>query len=248
MTLTMTIVHAVSLLFLFGGLFFFFTATVGLLRFPDQECKSLILSMVEKALEDVSDFPVGTRIDHLLRVFQSCNTGLIYKNPRYLPFSTRSMTRSIYRIPPHFKKGGRLTKACTESLFPELAWIRTQKGVPTVKKTMLRTFLFSPEYFAAATQIARGAFSRLLKWTKSNKPAYQWDINAPALETLLNTSPYDGWFSTPDSMMTGFLYRADALDAMLREARGGSSRNLPTLGRVFSQELACRWVYHDNYS
>ena len=31
----MNIVHLLSMFFLFGGLFFFFTATVGLLRFPD---------------------------------------------------------------------------------------------------------------------------------------------------------------------------------------------------------------------
>ena len=31
----MNLLHALSVLFLFGGLFFFFTATVGLLRFPD---------------------------------------------------------------------------------------------------------------------------------------------------------------------------------------------------------------------
>jgi multicomponent Na+:H+ antiporter subunit G len=31
----MNILHVLSILFLFGGLFFFFTATVGLLRFPD---------------------------------------------------------------------------------------------------------------------------------------------------------------------------------------------------------------------
>ena len=31
----MNILNSLSVLFLFGGLFFFFTATVGLLRFPD---------------------------------------------------------------------------------------------------------------------------------------------------------------------------------------------------------------------
>ena len=31
----MDILNSLSVLFLFGGLFFFFTATVGLLRFPD---------------------------------------------------------------------------------------------------------------------------------------------------------------------------------------------------------------------
>ena len=74
--------------------------------------------------------------------------GLKYKNPLYLPFATNQMTRSIYCLSPRYKRGGKLTKACTEILFPELAFIKTQNGVPTIRKTMLRLPLFMPEYIS----------------------------------------------------------------------------------------------------
>jgi len=106
--------------------------------------------MVEKAAQEVYDFPVGIKIDHLLRVFQSCQTGLIYKLPRYLPFASKNLTKSVYKIPPKYKKGGRLTKACTEILFPEIAFVKTQKGSPTVRKSLLRSYLFFPEYGSIA--------------------------------------------------------------------------------------------------
>jgi len=216
----------------------------GLLRFSDQACKETIFAMVKEALEDVSEFPIGIKIDHLLRVFQASNTGLIYKNPRYLPFSTKSMTRSIYQVPPDFKKGGRLTKACTEILFPELAWIKTQKGVPTVRRTLIRTYLFIPEYVSIAKSIMSGTFSRLLKWTESNKQAYKWNSNSPALMTLLSKAPFDKWFSSSSSMITGYLYNHTTLDALISQAKGGSCRYIPILGRIINQELACRWVYN----
>jgi hypothetical protein len=218
----------------------------GLLRFSDEECKKNIFTLVEEALEDVSGFPVGIRIDHLIRVFQSCNTGLIYKNPRYLPFTTKQLTRSVYQIPPNFKKGGKLTKACTEILYPELAWIKTQKGVPTVRRTPLRTYMFMPEYVSTAKSIISGAVSRLFKWTESNKPAYKWSINAPAIMTLLNKPPYHNWFSSSKSMITGHLYNDNVVDSLLADARSGSSKFVPILGRIINQELACRWVYHEN--
>jgi hypothetical protein len=215
----------------------------GLLRFSDQECKEAILAMVKEALEDVSEFPVGIKIDHLLRLFQTSNTGLIYKNPRYLPFSTKYMVRSIYQIPPNFKKGGRLTKACTEILFPELAWIKTQKGVPTVRRTLLRTYLFMPEYVSTAKSIMSGALSRLLKWTESNKPAYKRNMNAPAIMTLVTKPPFSNWFSSSRSMITGYLYNQPVLDSVLAQAKGGAFKYIPILGRIINQELACRWVY-----
>jgi len=215
----------------------------GILRFSDDESKQIIFTLIKESLEDVSGFPVGIRIDHLLRVFQTCNDGLIYKNPRHLPFATKDMTRSIYNIPPHFKRGGKLTKACTEILYPELAFVKTQKGVPTVRKTLLRTFLFMPEYFSEARSIMSGATSRLLKWTESNKSVYQWTINAPAIKTLLTKPPYGNWFSSSKSMITGHLYNNDVIDLLLADAKAGASRFVPILGRIFNQELAFRWVY-----
>lgn len=215
----------------------------GLLQFSDEEFKETGYSLAAEALRDVSDFPIGIKIDHLLRVFQTCNTGLIYKNPRYEPFASKQLTRSIYQIPPNFKKGGRLTKACTEILYPELAWIRTQKGVPTVRRTLLRSPLFLPEYGATVKAITNGVVRRLFKWLESNQPAYQRDLNAPALLTLLKGEPFQGWFSSTKSMITGDMYNHDVADSLLSEAKRGASRNLPILGRMINQELACRWVY-----
>lgn len=215
----------------------------GLLKYPDEECKKVLLSLVEGALKDVDKFPIGIKIDHLLRMFQTSNSGLIYKNPRYLPFATRDMTRSIYTVPPHFKRGGKLTKACTEMLYPELAFIKTQKGVPTVRKTIGRSLLFMPEYAAQVKSIMSGAFSRLLKWTDSNKPGYKWSENSPAITTLFTKPPYADWFVSSKSMITGHLYNRKILDDLLGDAKSGSSRYVPILGRIINQELACRWVY-----
>ena len=89
--------------------------------------------MVRENLKEVEGFPLGTQIDHLVRVFDTCFLGLRYKAPLYLPFMTRDLVRSMYFISPHYKQGGKLTRACTEILFPELAFVKTQKGVPTVR-------------------------------------------------------------------------------------------------------------------
>ena len=93
---------------------------------------------VERRLREVDGFPVATQIDHMLRVFQTCMRGLGYKAPLYLPLATNPMTRSIYSLSPRHKKGGRLTKPCTEMLYPELARVRTQNRVPPIRRTVLR--------------------------------------------------------------------------------------------------------------
>ncbi len=217
-----------------------------LLRLADEEMLNTIFSMIEEALREVRDFPIGIKIDHLIRSFQTCNnTGLIWKNPLYLPLATREMTRTVYNVPPRYKRAGRMTKACTEMLWPELALVRTQKGVPTIRRTPLRAPLFWPEYLANLRSVARGTVSRLLKWSDSNKPSYKWSDNAPAIRTLLTKSPYAGWFSSPDALITGYLYDHDRLGSLLADARQGSSRYVPILGRIINQELACRWVYRE---
>ena len=193
----------------------------GLTRFPDGEFTAGILALVDRALDEVRELPTGLKIDHLLRVFQTCNTGLIYKNPRYLPFATRDMTRSIYSLWPHFKRGGRLTKACTEMLFPELAWVKTQNGVPTVRRTPARFHLFLPERVAFAKHVWSGTTSRLLKVTQSNKGYYRWDTHAATIATLLSRPPFSEWFASPASMLTGELYNGDVLSRILTEARAG---------------------------
>jgi hypothetical protein len=217
----------------------------GLLQLSDNDLKQVIYELVDRALLEVSGFPVGTKIDHLLRVFQTCNTGLIYKIPRYLPFASRDLTRSIYNIPPKFKKGGKLTKACTEILFPEIALVKTQKGVPTIRKNTSRYYMFIPEHFSAVKSITAGALSRLLKWRDSNKPDLNWDRNSWAIKALLRTPPYCRWFSSSDSMVTGGLYNPKSLNSILTSARERTTRFVPTLGRIISQELACRWVYKE---
>lgn len=218
----------------------------GLLNFSDDEFKEIVFCMVEKALEEVSQFPIGIKIDHLLRRFQTCNAGLIYKNPRYIPFATGRMNRTIYNIPPQFKRGGRLTKACTEILYPELALIKTQKGVPTVRKTLSRQHLFIvPETISFFRFVYSGAVSRLFRLKDSNKPVYEWSKNKSSVVALLNEAPYAKWFSSSKSMVTGHLYNEKVIDSLFADAKAGSSKYVPILGRLFNQELACRWVYHE---
>ena len=216
----------------------------GLLKNTDDDFLESVYHLVEKNLDDVKDFPIGTQIDHMLRIYQTCFLGLKYKNPLYLPFATNQMTRSIYSMQPRFKSGGKLTKACTEILYPELAFIRTQNGVPTIRKTISRIPLFVPEYLAVIKKIYSGAVSRLLKWKQSNKWYYSHDLNAYIFITLFNTPPYSNWFSSSQSMLTGHLYNSDKIDRLLEMAKTGSCRRIPILGRIISQELALRWMYH----
>jgi len=219
-----------------------------LLRYPDDECLQRIYGMAEHTLEDVEDSPLGTQIDHMLRVFQTCCLGLKYKNPLYLPLATNPLTRSIYSLPPHHKRGGRLTKACTERLFPELAFAKTQNGVPTIRKTLLRTHLFLPEYMALLKKVSSGAVSRLFKWTQANKWYYSLEQNSYIFTALLNTPPYGLWFSSQATMITGHLYNARTLNSLLDQAKTGSCSYVPVLGNVINQELALRWVHGQHLS
>ena len=96
-----------------------------------------------------------------------------------------------------------------------------------------------------ARGVLNGAMSRLLKWTESNKPYYKLTDHAPAMMTLLNKPPYADWFSSSNSMITGYLYNGEIVDPLLSDARKGKCRYVPILGRIINQELACRWVYGD---
>jgi hypothetical protein len=218
----------------------------GLFRYPDEDFIQEIQEIAASRLEEVKTFPIGTQIDHMLRSFQtSLLIGLKYRNPLYLPLATGALTRSIYGLSPSYKKNARLTRACTEILYPELARIRNQKGVPTIRKTLLRQPLFLPEKYIVVRDITNGAMSRLLKWKQSNKWYYQQDRNTYVFTTLLNTPPYGGWFASAKTMVTGGLYSSEALNTLLEKAREGSCRWLPILGRIINQELACRWVYRE---
>ena len=226
----------------FTGLKFLLDYEPGLLKYPDADFLQGTGDMVKSSLAEVQDFSVGTQIDHVLRIFQTCLLGLKYKNPLYLPYATKPLTKSIYWLSPLYKQGGRLTKACTEALFPELAVVRTQNGVPTIRRSIWRLPLFLPEYTALAKKIASGATSRLWKWTRPNKWYYSDEWTAPIFTALLNERPYCQWFSSPDAMATGHLYQAEAVRAILREAKTGTSRHVPVLSRIISNELAGRWV------
>jgi hypothetical protein len=214
----------------------------GLLRYPDSDGLETIFGLVQSHLDDVEDFPLGIQIDHMLRVFQTCSEGLKYKNPLYLPFAVNRLTRSVYSIPPRFKRGGKLTRACTEILYPELAVLKTQKGVPTIRKTLWRQPRFLPEYYSLLKGISSGAASRLFKWRRGNKWYYDQQKNLYVFSTLLNNRPYSDWFSSSKTMKTGPLYNPDILDPILAKARTGSCKYLPLLGRIVNQELAFRWV------
>ena len=220
----------------------------GLLKYSDDDFLLSIYGIVEDELEEVKDFPIGTQIDHMLRVFQTCFLGLRYKNPLYLPFATNQMTRSIYCLSPSYKRGGRLTKACTEVLFPQLALVKTQNGVPTIRRTIVRLPLFLPEYMSVSKKIYSGAVSRLFKWKQDNKWYSNQDLNAYIYTALLNTPPYSNWFSSSEAMITGHLYTSDILNSILAQAKTGSCRCVPTLGRIINQELAFRWVYREKLS
>jgi len=215
----------------------------GLLVYQDDKFLDSVYGMAKESLSEVEEFPIGTQVDHLLRVFQTCFlAGTKYKNPLYLPFMTREMIRSIYYIPPQYKQGGRLTRACTEILFPELAYVKTQKGIPTIRKTLMRLPLFIPEYFYLMKSIHKGVVSRFFKW-KQPRPLLSMEKNAYIFATILGRGPYNDWFSSSNSMVTGHLYNSKKLNSILIQARAGSFKNVPVLGRIINLELACRWVY-----
>lgn len=214
----------------------------GLLAYQDEKFLAAVYRIVDESMAEVEGFPIGTQIDHLLRVLQTCFLGLKYKAPLYLPLITRDLIRSVYCISPHYKKSGKLTRACTEMLFPELAFVKTQKGIPTVRKTFVRFPLFIPEYFHLMKSISNGVASRLFKWRQA-RPLLSMERNSYIFVSIFGTRPYSDWFSSSRSMVTGYLYNANRLDSILAEARVGVCKNVSILGRIISLELACRWVY-----
>jgi hypothetical protein len=220
----------------------------GLLKISDKEFLGEIYRIVEKELTEVEKFPAGIKVDHLLRALQTTTFGLSMKRPFYLPLALRDMTRSIYMIPPHIKRWGRMTKACTEILFPELAFTKTQNGVPTVRISMTRLPLFLPAFLATLRKVARGTISRLLKLqhtTKSLDFHHRLDLHMPTLRVLSSHSPYSNWFSHSGSMVTGEFYNSDDLNLLLSNARKGKCKHIHVLGRIINQEIAFRFVFED---
>jgi asparagine synthetase B (glutamine-hydrolysing) len=217
----------------------------GLLAHDDEAFLAAVRGTVAAELEEVRGFATGTQVDHLLRMLQTCGWGMNYRQPAYLPLASSGLTRSIYRLRPAHKRGGRLTKALTEKLYPELAWLPTQNGVPTVRKTWRRAPLFWPEYAAGLRRVWRGFSSRILRVNQQGRTLQGYlrlDYNRPIFAALFEREPYAAWFRSPGSMHTGGLYRAEALAEFLSAARQGRCDRLNTLARIIAQELACRWV------
>ena len=225
---------------------FLLNYTPRLLSFDDREFLESIYSRVKESLLEVEEFPSGIKVDHLLRVYQTCGWGLSKRNPFYHPLGTKDMTRSIYNIPPHFKKAGRLTKACTELLYPKLARTKTQHGSPTIRRTIMREPLFFPEYFSEVKKIANGVTRRLMHLRQTSKSLsghHRADLYSTTMMALLGAEPYKSWFQSSKTMMTGELYNHDAVSHMIDRARLGHCRRVEVLGRIIQQELACRYVY-----
>ncbi len=217
----------------------------GLLRFSDETFLADVHSEIAAALEDVKSFPDGTQVDHLLRLFQTCFWGLGHRGPAYLPLASADMTRSIYSLPPKVKKRGKLTRALTEKLFAKLAWIKTQNGVPTVRRSLRRLPLFLPEYVAGVQAVVRGFNSRVLKRNQTGRSLKRYlrlDYNKAVFQTLFNEAPFGEMFQSCQTMKTGHLYEPAALNDILDSAREGHCRSLNLMSRIISQELAYRWV------
>ena len=226
---------------------FLLNYTPQLLHFDDTEFLESIYTNVREKLTEVEAFPAGIQVDHLLRVYQTCLWGLPKRNPFYHPLGTKDMTRSIYNVPPHFKMAGKLTKACTELLYPELARTKTQHGSPTIRRTMTRTHLFLPERFSEAKKILNGVTKRLMRFNQSSKALsgrHRTDLHSATMLSLLKNEPYAEWFKSSETMITGEMYNKTAINHMLDRARSGQCNRIETLGRIINQELACRYVYN----
>ena len=220
----------------------------GLLQVMGDDFVDGVYRTIRESLDAVDEFPAGTQVDHLLRQFQTCIWGLPRRKPFYHPLGTSQMTRSIYALSPEVKQGGKLTRACTERLFPKLARLKTQNGVPTIRYSWMRTPLFLPEYLSEVKKISNGLMRRLYhvrQHSKSLSGIHRSDFHHATINSLFQHRPYRGWFASASSMVTGPLYDAERLNTMLHEAKSGTCRHIDLLGRIINQELACRYVDND---
>jgi hypothetical protein len=212
----------------------------------DTDFREAVYSSVREALSSVDQFPAGLQVDHLLREFQTCLRGLSMKRPFYLPLATKHMTTSIYQLSPRFKKGGYLTKACTETLFPALAFTKTVNHIPTVRRSITRFHLFLPEYYSIMRKATNGLTRRLMRFRQSSNTLsahHRLDIHRSTMMTVLNHAPLSNWFASSRSMLTGGLYNKPLIDRILYEAKQGKCNHVEVMGRIINQELACRYIY-----
>ncbi len=217
----------------------------GLTAVSDDQFLDAVYAAVEEALAEANQLHAGLQVDHLLREFQTACWGMNRRTPFYLPLGTAALTRALYAVPPQFKFRGRLTRAATEILFPELAWVKTERGVPTVRMTPTRFYLFIPEYLAGAEKVISGVIKRLLHFAQRSPTLsgfHRPDLYQALIAHIFHEEPYRSWFSEPQAMVTGEMYRSDALSAFLRQAREGKCRYVEILGRIVNAELAFRWV------
>ena len=186
----------------------------GLSVVDDQDFLETVTFEARQALNEVDRLPVGLRVDHLLRMFQTAVWGLSRRTPFYLPLATASLTKAVYSLDPKFKMGGRLTRAATEILCPPIAWVRTEKGVPTVRKKLSRFHLFLPEKIASTKKVAHGFLRRLLhlgQESSSLSGYHRADLYRSLITFLLKEEPYCSWFSSPECMVTAQFYRPQSL-------------------------------------
>jgi hypothetical protein len=226
-----------------------------LLKMPDSDYFEGVYGVMKSALADVEGFPSGIQVDHLGRVRYGCLLTAHIKRPFYFAFAPRDMTRSTYNIPPHMKKGGQQYKSIIETLAPELAWVKSQVGVPTVRKTFLRQPLFFPEYYALLKRIVKWLARQ--KFKKAAALRSKGNVNARhhtlafhenTLGWLFGTEPYSSWFKSADSMLTGDQYNASGLNELLLKARQPGFDQVQLFGRIVNQEMAHRRIYHSRDS
>ena len=212
----------------------------------DDEIYSNIYRHVDSALEQVSDFPAGIKVDHLLRQFQVVNWGLEVTQPFYLPLATRDITQAIYCINPKYKAKSQLTRSCTENLSPNLAWINTQNNVPTIRKSILRAHLFIPEYIASIKKIKNGINNRLLK--KNQRASglskhHRVDYYDNLIDHMFSKDVFGGWMGQPDKMATGHLYNRETIIGLFRDLKNKQCRHMQVAGRIINQEILMRLAY-----
>ena len=220
------------------------------MKFPDEDYYDAVYTIIENALEEVEGFPAGTQIDHLGRVRYGCLLTTHIKRPFYFAFAPREMTRSTYNVPPHMKQGGKQYKAIIEVLAPNLARVKTQSGVPTIRKTLLRQPQFLPEYYSFLRKSVKGVARQIFKRASAlrasgtvNARHHNLAFHEKSIQWLFGTEPYSTWFRSSDSMMSSNLYKNSTLDRLLLKAREPGFDQVQLLGRIVSQELAYRRVY-----
>ena len=221
-----------------------------LLKIPDDEYFERTYGVMKEAVDEVEGFPAGIQVDHLMRVRYGCLLSANMKRPFYYAFASRDMARSTYNVPPHMKQGGRLYKAIIEQLSPNLAWVKSQSGAPTVKKTLLRQPLFIPEYYSLVKKIVKGVARQKFRKATAfrskgsvNASHHILEIHQNTIDWLFNTAPYSSWFKSAETMVSGSQYKPLMLNELLLKAQQPDFDQVQLLGRIVSQEMAFRRVY-----